>query len=144
MEHQNILRRSRYHPKTLWHTNALTILLIIKELQFTLLIKPFLGPRIHFFIICATIWYFLSETSQSILLHPPSPQPTHTRTNTPVLTSVMTPSSHRVSPPKFFPVTDQHQAGQSRHYTPTGFFHIWYSNAIIKFESSLHPQQFHH
>ena len=52
----------------------------------------------------------------------------------PVLTSIVTPASHRgsLSQGSFFPVTCQHHICQSCHTrTKKFFFHIWYSNAVM-------------
>ena len=92
-----------------------------------------MGPRVHFFIICATIWFFLSEISLLIFI---------TYTSTDLYCHTLLTQGPSPKAPFFQSQTNMHI--NPTIHAPTGFFHKWYSNAVITFKINLYPQQFHH
>ena len=64
-----MLWRSRYYPTTMQHTNTHSLIdPLFRNFSYTLSIKILFGSNNTSFIIGATIWSFLSETSRLILL----------------------------------------------------------------------------
>ena len=86
-------------------------------------------------IICAAIWYFLYDTSRPIMLchsyqyWPKKSYPSHIGS---------------LSQSSFFPFMCQRHVCQSCLTRTKIFFSIWYSNAVMTFETKFYLPQYHH
>ena len=119
----------------LWDTPTRSALCgLFKNFSYTLLIKTDLDSVIYFSIICAAILHFLYDTSRPIMLchscqyWPKKSYPPHIGS---------------LSQSSFFPLTCQRYVCQSCHTRTKIFFSIWYSNAVITFETSFYLPQYH-
>ena len=113
--HQDMLWRSKYHPTTMGHTNALTLMLIIYKVQLYVVNKNLFGLNNIFLYILCHHEVFSVRDFQANTLQP-----------LPGLTSIVIDYPHRVPPPRisstfFYPGTYLHLAGQSWHTRTNNF-----------------------
>ena len=108
---------------------------LFRKFSYTLFITNLFGSNNMFlYNLCHHMVFYLWDFPTNITLPP-----------VPVLTSVFTPSSHRVPPPRFFFSSHVPTYTSILPCTHTKKkFPYMILNVIITFESNLHPWQYHH